>query len=697
VTDSERSQVTDGASGALDERPVDARFAGWKGADALGPVGGAVGRATGRGFSSRDGAGQLLSRRDFCLGVVAVAASSVLVEAAAGASDSVRVRRAEASRLTAAGSSVADDATAELRRRLGGASGLADLAESVRFEGAQQLSSLALVDEAQAVSITPRLSTDVAARQALGIAIARPDVTVWTMGGGFNDKHYPPSAYKVMAHRFGAAHANSGSVKFGSTSGRSSSSVLPLFLVTDRRATRGYWFAVGWSGSWQVTVCRDGDQHHLRFEFPMGGRLGPDGGKVIMGTFEGDGWAAIRQYLHAISRDVGPPPVVANTWYAYAVNIDESKLLADIPVAASAGVEVYTVDAGWYSKPGLNFSSDGLGTWRVDKTKFPHGLEPVMHAIRAQGMQAGLWFEPERAWKGSRLWKEHPHWLLQDSSTDRALVDFGKPEVQRWAIELLGSAIERYGLNWIKWDFNMDPAAAWKGDAARELAHVRGVYTVMEELRRCHPEVSLEMCASGGNRIDSEMIRRADAYWLSDQTKLTDGQRLQSASAAMVLPARYRYTAMAQSSVQGTPRAGTEFPHEPWLTAMSGTFGIMEPFAQWPALVREQAARAIARFKEIRHLLDGTFTLIRDDPTIPNRGWEAWEFSDPASGEAALFAFRQKSPNQRHSYHVRHHWHVDLPKRGATLPRKRVGRRAAAIRRFRACSNGLAHASRPAR
>jgi alpha-galactosidase len=196
----------------------------------------------------------------------------------------------------------------------------------------------------------------------------------------------------------------------------------------------------------------------------------------------------------------------------------------------------------------------------------------------------------------------------------------------------------------------------------------------MDEVRRRHPELSLEMCASGGNRIDSEMIRRADAYWLSDQTTLIDGQRLQSASAAMVLPARYRYTAMAQSSVRGTPEAGREFPEESWLTAMSGTFGIMEPFAQWPASVREQAARAITRFKEIRHLLDGTVRVFRDDPAMPNRGWEAWEFSDAASGHAALFAFRQLSPREHHSFRARHHWDLHLPKRGATLPR-RHGRR----------------------
>jgi hypothetical protein len=614
----------------------------------------------------------LLRRVTASVGVSVLVATTIAVDPAAEASDGVRIRQRKATQPTSAGSNVvADEVTADLRQRLRGRADLDQLAESVSFAGAQELAALTLADEPGAVSITPRAITDAPSRRAVEIAVAEPELSVWTMGGGWNDSNYPPAALAVTSHLFDAHRPSSGSVKLGSTTGRSSRSVLPFFLVEDRSAARGYWFAIGWSGSWQVTARKDGDHHLLRFEFPIGGREGPDGGNIIMGTFAGDGWAAIRQYLHAISRDVGPPPVVANTWYAHNEDVDEEKLLADIPVAARAGAEVYTIDAGWYSKPGLKFSNEGLGTWRVDQTKFPHGLEPVVEAIRAQGMRPGLWFEPERAWKRSMLWKDHPNWLIRDRQTDWALVDFGNPEVQRWAIELLSSAIEHYGLEWIKWDFNRDPAPKWKGDAAREVGHVRGVYTVMEEVRRHHPEVWLEMCAGGGNRIDSEMIRRADSYWLSDQTTLIDGQRYQSASAAMVLPARYRYTAMAQTSAEGaSPKPGSEFPEEAWLTAMSGTLGIMEPFAEWAPSVRDQAARQVERFKEIRHLLDGEVRIFRDDPTMPNRGWEAWEFSDAASGEAALFSFRQKSSEEHRSFHGQHEWDVDLPERGATLLRE---------------------------
>ena len=244
--------------------------------------------------------GCLLRRVIVRVGVCTLVVTTMFVDPAAGASGRIRARRPQATQLTAAGSNVVvDDATADLRQRLRGRGGLDQLAESVRFEGAQELSALTLADEPGAVSITPRATTDAPSRQAVEIALAEPELTLWTMGGGRNDSHYPPAALAVTPHPFNTHRPNAESVKFGSTTGRSSRSVLPLFLVTDRSATRGYWFAIGWSGSWQVTARKDGDHHHLRFEFPMGGRQGPDGGKIIVGTFAGDGWAAIRHYLHA--------------------------------------------------------------------------------------------------------------------------------------------------------------------------------------------------------------------------------------------------------------------------------------------------------------------------------------------------------------------------------------------------------------
>src|SRR5262249_57622044 len=83
-----------------------------------------------------------------------------------------------------------------------------------------------------------------------------------------------------------------------------------------------------------------------------------------------------------------------------------------------------------------------------------------------------------------------------------------------------------------------------------------------------------------------------------------------------------------------------------------------------------RGAGEVVGFKKIRHLVDGDVRVFRDDPTVPNRGWEAWEFSDPASGQAALFSFRQESSDEHRSFDGRQHWDVNLPKRGAKLLRE---------------------------
>jgi hypothetical protein len=193
--------------------------------------------------------GSLIRRVIVGVGVIMLVASMSL-DAAAGASGTSRVRPGKATQLTAAGwKVVVDDATADLRQRLRGNAQLDELADSVRFDGSQELSALALADEPGAVRITPRATTEAPSRQAVGIAIAEPDLTVWTMGGGRKDTRYPPEAFAVTPHPLDTHGPRSGPVEFGSTSGRSSRSVLPLFLVTDRSASRGYWFAIGWSGS----------------------------------------------------------------------------------------------------------------------------------------------------------------------------------------------------------------------------------------------------------------------------------------------------------------------------------------------------------------------------------------------------------------------------------------------------------------
>lgn len=70
------------------------------------------------------------------------------------------------------------------------------------------------------------------------------------------------------------------------------------------------------------------------------------------------------------------------TWIPFLKNIDEPLLFDLAERAAALGATTFVVDDGWFTE----------GGWRVDRVKFPRGLEPLARKIRALGMRFGLWF-----------------------------------------------------------------------------------------------------------------------------------------------------------------------------------------------------------------------------------------------------------------------------------------------------------------
>jgi alpha-galactosidase len=217
-----------------------------------------------------------------------------------------------------------------------------------------------------------------------------------------------------------------------------------------------------------------------------------------------------------------PRPVTLNTWEAvyFSHSIPALEALAD--VAADIGVERFVLDDGWFA--GRRADNAGLGDWRVDTTVWPDGLHPLVDHVRARGMQFGLWVEPEMANPDSDLARRHPDWLLQPAALgappwrNQYVLDLSRPEVAAYLLESLSALVDEYSLDYLKWDQNRDvhEAVGATGDRARLFAHTRAVYAVLDELRRRHPSLEIESCASGGARVDLGIIERTDRVWASD-------------------------------------------------------------------------------------------------------------------------------------------------------------------------------------
>lgn len=238
-------------------------------------------------------------------------------------------------------------------------------------------------------------------------------------------------------------------------------------------------------------------------------------------------------------------PVEWNHWWPYEdQEVDEQVIAANARAASALGIEVVTVDAGWFgASDATSHWQEQRGDWTsVNTARFPSGLAALGQSIRDAGALPGMWIEAEAVGAHSLLRsaipeamahtvearRADPSYRVQTESLDPhdptflGYVCMGSPVGRRHVLESMSSLITATGARWIKLDFNIDPDAGCTrtdhGHGAGDglLRHYEGLYTVLDEVRERHPEIMLESCSSGGLRIDLGLARHVHGFFLSD-------------------------------------------------------------------------------------------------------------------------------------------------------------------------------------
>jgi alpha-galactosidase len=244
---------------------------------------------------------------------------------------------------------------------------------------------------------------------------------------------------------------------------------------------------------------------------------------VFVWSDEGLDGISHRLHHHIRTRDnhpSSPRPVTLNTWEAVYFRHDLGKLRELAQTASAIGVERFVLDDGWFR--GRRNDQAGLGDWTVDSVAWPDGLHPLVDVVRGHGMQFGLWFEPEMVNVDSDLARHHPDWLLQDPDTgvrawrNQYVLDVANPDVFDYLVESLSRLVTEYHLDYIKWDQNRDLIEAVHSGRASVHRQTTAVYALLAEMRRRHPGLEIESCASGGARVDLGILEHTDRVWASD-------------------------------------------------------------------------------------------------------------------------------------------------------------------------------------
>jgi len=288
---------------------------------------------------------------------------------------------------------------------------------------------------------------------------------------------------------------------------------------------------MAWSGDHKLTVERNADGDAMLM---MAARLDP--GEIILEpgksfaaphaffAISSTGVAALRHTFHRHTLEEVIPHAAAstprkvhlNSWEALAFDQSLPRLVALADGAAALGVERFVLDDGWFA--GRRDDTTSLGDWMVDPGIFPDGLGLLIGHVEQLGMDFGLWVEPEMVSPDSALYRTHPDWCLhvpgqpRPTQRNQLVLDLSLKPVSNHLFDTFNRLLADNTIAYLKWDHNRDLFPL----VGKGYAQVKALYALLDRLRVAHPAVEIETCASGGGRVDFEILSRCSRFWPSD-------------------------------------------------------------------------------------------------------------------------------------------------------------------------------------
>lgn len=457
--------------------------------------------------------------------------------------------------------------------------------------------------------------------------------------------------------------------KLSCAGGRSSCVVTPFFDINQGGA--GFITAVGWTGQWAASFVREADGVHMRSGIEQVSLYLRPGESIRTSSTlvlpYGDGQAAghnafrrlIRDQFSPLGKDERPAagPLCMMAWGG----LPTAELMERLRLQSShqLGFETLWMDAGWYGHSTQPCPDEHCGDWAmhtgdwvVNPTYHPGGLLDVSEQLKRDGMGFMLWLEPERVIAGTPQPAAHPDWFLQYPRDDNGgwkqnlLLNLGNPEALQAVIDLLCDKIDTLGLSIYRQDFNIEPLNYWRDNdepgrtGMTEIRYIMGLYAFWDALLERYPRLLIDNCASGGNRIDLEMISRSIPMWRSDYQCCFDREPEGAQNHNMGLSWWLSYSGTGMGRVPGDLyRARSCYASS--LTASFLGYGDLDVTDEDTyTRIREQNAE----YKLVRPYFSGDYYPVFDFPLEPT-AWGGWQFDRPEQGDGILMAFRRpKSP-----------------------------------------------------
>lgn len=332
-------------------------------------------------------------------------------------------------------------------------------------------------------------------------------------------------------------------ISFANTGNWSTKERLPQGIIEDTAAGNFLMFAIESACSWYYEIGENVNQIYLNLSGPnmdysqWAKKLAPGETfetvkcSVCRGRSLGELAAQITEYRRKIvcrsEADAGLPSIF-NEYMHCAWNNPGEEHTAQLAVYAQrAGADVYVIDCGWHNEEDDCWKF--IGDWQESKKRYPSGLKKTIDLIHGLGMKAGLWLEIECVGKNNtalieKLGKDCFFRRNGEFVVDagRLFLDFRNPKVLKHVDGVVDRLVRDYNIDYIKFDYNQEtgPGTEVRSDSLGDglLENVRAMLAWKKRVTARHPQLILENCASGGQRMDYESLAVHALESTSDQT-----------------------------------------------------------------------------------------------------------------------------------------------------------------------------------
>ncbi len=461
----------------------------------------------------------------------------------------------------------------------------------------------------------------------------------------------------------------------------SNTNTLPFFNL--QTGAVGVIGAVGWTGNWKADFTYSKDTKSVVITSGMkrthlllhpGEEIRTP--RIVLMRWTGGDWQDSQNkwrrllFAHYTPQEKGEPmkgPILFGSWGSEPINdkLAYVQWVHDHQIP----VDLYAVDAGWYgASAGAETESahawwKGRGDWFPSPLYYPQGIKPLGDALKAAGLGFLLWIEPETAMPGTKIVKDHPDWYFPRLPSseyqhwsfppETLVANLGNPAARKGITAMISSLISDFGMTWYRQDFNTLPEHFWEiADTPdrigmTEIRHIEGLYEMWDDLLARHPGLRIDNCASGGRRLDIEMMSRSFVVWRTDHGfKDTLAEQAQTQALAYWVPGIMGFESYTLSSPWKKPGPYTT-PENLYLMRLGYDLGYgTTPGAtgvhndEWVAWIKH----ALGEYRDVQPYLYGNFYPLLSYSRSED-AWTAWQWNRPENKDGLVMVMRRpKSP-----------------------------------------------------